>query len=71
MLPLQNVKVLDISQIMAGPYCTMVLADMGADVTKVEKVQGGDDSRQMGPYINDESTCFRRSIATRRASRST
>ncbi|WP_447043383.1 CaiB/BaiF CoA transferase family protein [Vreelandella sp. H-I2] len=58
MLPLQNVKVLDISQIMAGPYCTMVLADMGADVTKVEKVQGGDDSRQMGPYINDESTCF-------------
>jgi len=36
----------------------MVLADMGADVTKVEKVQGGDDSRQMGPYINDESTCF-------------
>ena len=58
MLPLQNVKVLDISQIMAGPYCTMVLADMGADVTKVEKIQGGDDSRQMGPYINDESTCF-------------
>ncbi len=58
MLPLQNVKVLDISQIMAGPYCTMVLADMGADVTKVEKIKGGDDSRQMGPYINDESTCF-------------
>ncbi|MCA1773109.1 MAG: CoA transferase [Halomonas sp.] len=58
MLPLQNVKVLDISQIMAGPYCTMVLADMGADVIKVEKIQGGDDSRQMGPYINDESTCF-------------
>lgn len=58
MLPLHNVKVLDISQIMAGPYCTMVLADMGADVTKVEKIQGGDDSRQMGPYINDESTCF-------------
>ncbi|SFU76384.1 CaiB/BaiF CoA transferase family protein [Halomonas korlensis] len=58
MLPLQNVKVLDISQIMAGPYCTMVLADMGAEVTKVEKIQGGDDSRQMGPYVNDESTCF-------------
>jgi len=58
MLPLQNVKVLDISQIMAGPYCTMVLDDMGADVTKVEKIQGGDDSRQMGPYVNDESTCF-------------
>lgn len=58
MLPLQNLKVLDISQIMAGPYCTMVLADMGAEVIKVEKLKGGDDSRQMGPYVNDESTCF-------------
>lgn len=51
-------KVLDASQIMAGPYCTMVLADLGADVMKVEKVNGGDDSRQMGPYVNGESTCF-------------
>ena len=58
MLPLEGLKVLDISQIMAGPYCTMVLGDMGADVTKIEKVKGGDDSRQMGPYVNDESTCF-------------
>ncbi|WP_416137869.1 CaiB/BaiF CoA transferase family protein [Halomonas sp. HK25] len=58
MLPLEKLKVLDISQIMAGPYCTMVLADMGAEVIKVEKANGGDDSRQMGPYVNDESTCF-------------
>ncbi|WP_280569959.1 CoA transferase [Chromohalobacter sp. 296-RDG] len=58
MLALSNMKVLDISQIMAGPYCTMVLADLGAEVTKVEKINGGDDSRQMGPYINEESTCF-------------
>ncbi|WP_111413685.1 CoA transferase [Billgrantia lactosivorans] len=57
MLPLRKMKVLDISQIMAGPYCTMVLGDLGADVIKVEK-SGGDDSRQMGPYINEESTCF-------------
>lgn len=56
--PLQGMKVLDASQIMAGPYCTMVLADLGADVMKVEKVNGGDDSRQMGPYVNGESTCF-------------
>lgn len=58
MLPLDKVKILDVSQIMAGPYCTMVLGDMGADVIKVEKANGGDDSRQMGPYVNDESTCF-------------
>lgn len=58
MLPLERLKVLDVSQIMAGPYCTMVLGDMGADVIKVEKINGGDDSRQMGPYVNDESTCF-------------
>ncbi|MDV6318523.1 CoA transferase [Chromohalobacter sp. HP20-39] len=58
MLALSNMKVLDISQIMAGPYCTMVLADLGAEVTKVEKINGGDDSRQMGPYVNEESTCF-------------
>jgi crotonobetainyl-CoA:carnitine CoA-transferase CaiB-like acyl-CoA transferase len=56
--PLQGMKVLDASQIMAGPYCTMVLADLGAEVMKVEKVNGGDDSRQMGPYVNGESTCF-------------
>lgn len=58
MLPLDGLRVLDMSQIMAGPYCTMVLADMGAEVTKVEKTRGGDDSRQMGPYVEGESSCF-------------
>lgn len=57
-LPLDGLRVLDMSQIMAGPYCTMVLADMGAEVTKIEKIKGGDDSRQMGPYIEEESACF-------------
>jgi crotonobetainyl-CoA:carnitine CoA-transferase CaiB-like acyl-CoA transferase len=56
--PLRGAKILDASQIMAGPYCTMVLADLGAEVTKIEKIQGGDDSRQMGPFVNGESTCF-------------
>jgi len=56
--PLEGLKILDASQIMAGPYCTMVLSDLGADVTKIEKTNGGDDSRQMGPYVNGESTCF-------------
>jgi crotonobetainyl-CoA:carnitine CoA-transferase CaiB-like acyl-CoA transferase len=56
--PLAGLKVLDLSQIMAGPYCTMVLADLGAEVIKVEKSGKGDDSRDMGPFVNGESACF-------------
>jgi crotonobetainyl-CoA:carnitine CoA-transferase CaiB-like acyl-CoA transferase len=55
---LEGMRVLDASQIMAGPFCTMTLADLGAEVIKIEKINGGDDSRQMGPYVNGESACF-------------
>jgi crotonobetainyl-CoA:carnitine CoA-transferase CaiB-like acyl-CoA transferase len=57
--PLTGLKVIDLSQIMAGPTCSMLLADMGADVIKVEKVSGGDDSRRMvPPTISEESAAF-------------
>ena len=56
--PLAGVVVLDLTQILAGPMCTMVLADMGADVIKVEK-PNGDDNRRMGPpFIKDWSAGF-------------
>ena len=58
-LPLQGIKVIDFSQILAGPFCTMLLADMGADVVKIEKPNGGDDTRRYGPpFIEGESAAF-------------
>ena len=57
--PLEGIKVLDCSQILAGPYCSMLLADMGADVVKIEKPGGGDDTRRMGPpFMEGESAAF-------------
>jgi crotonobetainyl-CoA:carnitine CoA-transferase CaiB-like acyl-CoA transferase len=57
--PLEGLKVIDLSHVMAGPACSMLLADMGADVIKVEKIPGGDDSRRaVPPNIGDESAAF-------------
>jgi crotonobetainyl-CoA:carnitine CoA-transferase CaiB-like acyl-CoA transferase len=57
--PLKGVKVLELGHVMAGPVCGMMLADMGADVIKLEKTAGGDDSRRMvPPRIQDESAAF-------------
>jgi crotonobetainyl-CoA:carnitine CoA-transferase CaiB-like acyl-CoA transferase len=56
---LDGMRVLDVSQVMAGPYCCMLLADMGADVIKIEKPEGGDDSRRMAPpFLRGESAAF-------------
>jgi len=57
--PLSGVKVIELAHIMAGPTCGLMLADMGADVIKVEKVPGGDDSRRfLPPDIDGESAAF-------------
>ncbi len=57
--PLSDIKVLDLSRVLAGPYCTMMMADMGADVIKVEQPGKGDDTRGYGPpFLNGESTYF-------------
>jgi crotonobetainyl-CoA:carnitine CoA-transferase CaiB-like acyl-CoA transferase len=59
MLPLEGVKVLDLSRVLAGPYATMVLGDLGADVLKVEHPERGDDTRHWGPpFAGGESAYF-------------
>ncbi len=57
-LPLAGLKVLDLTRVLAGPYCTMVLADLGAEVVKVEVPGIGDDARHFGPFVGTESAYF-------------
>jgi crotonobetainyl-CoA:carnitine CoA-transferase CaiB-like acyl-CoA transferase len=57
--PLEGLKVIDLTHVMAGPTCTLMLADMGADVIKIERIPGGDDTRRsIPPTIGGESAAF-------------
>jgi CoA:oxalate CoA-transferase len=56
--PLAGTLVVDLSRVLAGPFCTLVLADLGARVVKVEAPQGGDDARRIGPFVGGRSAYF-------------
>jgi CoA:oxalate CoA-transferase len=56
--PLAGVTVVDLTRVLAGPYCTLVLANLGARVIKVERPGTGDDARSIGPFVNGKSLYF-------------
>ncbi|MBI3089857.1 MAG: CoA transferase [Candidatus Tectomicrobia bacterium] len=56
--PLHGIRILDLTRFLAGPYATMLLADLGAEVVKVEAPEGGDPARRNGPFVHGVSTYF-------------
>jgi CoA:oxalate CoA-transferase len=57
-LPLKGMRILSLAHVLAAPYGTMVLADLGAEVIKIERPDIGDDSRTFGPLVDDQSGYF-------------
>lgn len=66
-LPLKNIRVLDVTRLLPGAVCTLLLADMGADVIKIEDPAGGDYARWMPPQINELGAFFRASNRNKRS----
>jgi crotonobetainyl-CoA:carnitine CoA-transferase CaiB-like acyl-CoA transferase len=58
MAPLDGLRVIDLSRVLAGPFCAMLLGDMGADVIKIEEPKEGDDARMWGPFVGNWSAYF-------------
>ncbi len=58
MSPLEGIKIIDLSRLLPGPYASLLLADMGAQVDKLEDMQGGDYLRHMPPMQGDQSAVF-------------
>ena len=58
MPPLHGLKVIDLTRVLAGPYCAMLLGDMGAEVIKIEEPVDGDDTRAWAPFQDGVSTFF-------------
>ena len=56
--PLKDLLVVDLTRVLVGPYCTMILSDLGARVIKIEAPEIGDDSRKFGPFVGDYSAYF-------------
>src|SRR6185503_10064941 len=58
MPPLDGLRVIDLTRVVAGPFCTMMLGDMGAEVLKIEEPEHGDDSRAWAPFIHGSGSFF-------------
>jgi len=56
--PLEGIRVLELGNLIAGPFCTMLLGDMGAEVIKIERPKAGDNARIFPPVVNGMSASF-------------
>ena len=56
--PLTGITVIDFTHVLSGPFCTMMLADQGARIIKVERPDTGDDSRAFGPFYDDDTSAY-------------